>query len=59
MPDETSPDTRGAAARGVRCAHGLVPGRAYVVCDKAVADSALTAAVHRAGPNFLGYVVRK
>ena len=34
-------------------------GRAYVVCDKAVADSALTSAVHRAGPNFLGYVVRK
>ena len=30
--------------------------RAYVVCDRTVADSALVAAVHRAGPGFLGVV---
>ena len=33
--------------------------RAYVVCDRAVADSALTAAVARAGPGFLAAVVQK
>jgi copper chaperone len=27
--------------------------RAYIVCDKAVADTALTGAVHRAGPGYL------
>ena len=27
--------------------------RAYVVCDRAVADTSLVAAVHRAGPGFL------
>lgn len=27
--------------------------RAYVVCDPAVADTALVAAIHRAGPGFL------
>ena len=31
--------------------------RAYVVCDPAVADTALTAAVGRAGPGFLAAVV--
>jgi copper chaperone CopZ len=30
--------------------------RAYVVCDKTVADTTLTAAVHRAGPGFLASV---
>jgi copper chaperone CopZ len=30
--------------------------RAYVVCDRAVADTALTEAVHRAGPGFLAAV---
>jgi copper chaperone CopZ len=33
--------------------------RAYVVCDPAVADTALTAAVQRAGPGFLGTVVKR
>jgi len=30
--------------------------RAYVVCDRAVADTALVAAVHRAGPGFTAAV---
>jgi len=30
--------------------------RAYVVCAKSVADSSLLAAIHRAGPGFLGTV---
>ena len=30
--------------------------RAYVVCDKTVADSALTGAVRRAGPGFLAAI---
>ena len=30
--------------------------RAFVVCDRAVQDSTLTAAVHRAGPGFLAAV---
>ena len=30
--------------------------RAYVVCERSVADSALVAAVHRAGPGFLAVV---
>ena len=30
--------------------------RAFVVCDRSVQDSALTAAVHRAGPGFLAAV---
>ena len=30
--------------------------RAYVVCDRSVADSALVQAVHRAGPGFLAVV---
>jgi copper chaperone CopZ len=33
--------------------------RAYVVCAKQVADSALTGAVGRAGPGFMAAVVRK
>ena len=33
--------------------------RAYVVCDRALADTALTAAVHRAGPGFLAAIVGK
>jgi len=33
--------------------------RAYVVCEKGVADSTLTAAVERAGPGFLASVARR
>lgn len=33
--------------------------RAYVVCEKSVADTALTRAVDRAGPGFLGAVVSR
>ena len=33
--------------------------RAYVVCEKAVADTSLTGAVHRAGPGFLAAVVAR
>lgn len=33
--------------------------RAYVVCEKSVADTALTAAIERAGPGFLAAVVAK
>jgi copper chaperone CopZ len=33
--------------------------RAYVVCEKDVADTALTAAIDRAGPGFLGAVVSR
>lgn len=33
--------------------------RAYVVCEKSVADTALTRAVDRAGPGFLGAVVTR
>lgn len=33
--------------------------RAYVVCERDVADSALTSAIHRAGPGFIAAVVRK
>ena len=32
--------------------------RAYVVCERAVPDSALTAAVGRAGPGYLAVVAR-
>ncbi|HEY2956481.1 MAG TPA: heavy metal-associated domain-containing protein [Candidatus Eisenbacteria bacterium] len=45
----------GVAAVEVR----LGQRRAYVVCDPAVPDSALTAAVGRAGPGFLGVVVSR
>jgi copper chaperone CopZ len=33
--------------------------RAYVVCDPAVAETSLVAAVHRAGPGFLGAVAAR
>ena len=33
--------------------------RAYVVCDPAVAETSLVAAVHRAGPGFLGAVTAR
>lgn len=33
--------------------------RAYVVCAKSVEDTALTAAVHRAGPGFLAQVTQR
>ncbi len=33
-------------------------GRALVVCGSGVADSSLTAAVHRAGPGFLAAIAR-
>jgi copper chaperone CopZ len=31
--------------------------RAYVVCDRAVADTSIMAAVHRAGPGFVAEIV--
>ena len=30
--------------------------RAYILCDRSVADTALVAAVHRAGPGFLAAI---
>jgi copper chaperone CopZ len=45
----------GVAAVDVR----LPERRAYVVCERGVADTALTAAVSRAGPGFLASVVTK
>ncbi len=45
----------GVAAVEVR----LGQRRAYVVCDRDVPDTALTAAVGRAGPGFLGAVVSR
>jgi copper chaperone CopZ len=59
----------GCAAK-VRTALTEVPGvsmaevrwrqeRAYVVCERALADSVLTRAVQGAGPGFLGVVVAK
>jgi copper chaperone CopZ len=47
--------TPGVAAVEVR----LAQRRAYVVCDRAVADTALTGAIARAGPGFLGAVVAR
>ncbi|HTO90674.1 MAG TPA: heavy metal-associated domain-containing protein [Candidatus Sulfotelmatobacter sp.] len=45
---------------GVRAADVRVrEKRAYVVCDPGVADTALTAAVQRAGPGFLAAVARR
>jgi copper chaperone CopZ len=32
--------------------------RAFVVCDRSLADSVLTGAVGRAGPGFVGYVAK-
>jgi copper chaperone CopZ len=56
----TSPDRAAAiqsslaAIPGVAMAEVRLPQRrAYVVCDPAVADTALVAAVHRAGPGLL------
>lgn len=60
--------TCGACAANVQTRLAEVPGvstvevrvgqrRAYVVCDPVVADTALTAAVGRAGPGYLGAVV--
>jgi copper chaperone CopZ len=46
--------TGGVSAVEVR----LSQGRAYVVCGRDVADSALVSAVSRAGPGFLASVVR-
>jgi copper chaperone CopZ len=37
----------------------LQAGRAYVVCDRAVPDSALVGAVSRAGPSFVADVERR
>jgi copper chaperone CopZ len=45
----------GVAAVEVR----LAQRRAYVVCERAVADTALTGAVERAGPGFLAAVVAR
>ena len=33
--------------------------RAYIVCDRAVADTAMVAAVHRAGPGFSAAVASR
>jgi len=45
---------------GVRSADvSLDQQRATVVCDESVADTALTAAVRRAGPEYLGLVLKK
>jgi len=45
---------------GVSACEVRVPqARAYVVCDAAVADSSVLAAVHHAGPGYLAAVVRQ
>lgn len=46
---------RGVSAAEVR----LGTQRAYVVCERSLADSALLAAVGRAGPGFYGAVVAR
>jgi copper chaperone CopZ len=47
------------AVKGVSTAEvRLAQRRAYVVCDRSVPDTALTAAVGRAGPGFLADVSR-
>lgn len=62
--------TCGGCARAVRSQIAAVRGvstvevrfeqrRAYVVCDRAVADTALIAAVERPGPAFLATVVAR
>lgn len=49
-----------AAVPGVKTVSVRYPQRrAYVVCDKAVADTALTAAIHRAGPGFLAAIAQR
>ena len=45
----------GVAAADVR----LQQERAYVVCEARVADSLLTAAIHRAGPGFIAAVAQR
>ncbi len=42
----------GVSAAEVR----LAQSKAYVVCERSLADTALTAAVRRAGPGFLGAI---
>jgi len=45
------------AVKGVTTAEvRLGQRRAYVVCEKTVSDTALTAAIGRAGPGFLGSI---
>jgi copper chaperone CopZ len=62
--------TCGGCASAVEGKLAAVPGvsgvtvrfpqrRAYVVCEPSVADTALTEAVHRAGPGFLAAVTQK
>lgn len=62
--------TCGGCAASVQTRLASVPGvstaevrwqqrRAYVVCEKSVADTTLTAAVDRAGPGFLGTIVAR
>ena len=50
----TLAEVAGVAEARVR----LEERRAYVVCERAVPDSALTAAVGRAGPGYLAAVAR-
>ena len=48
------------AVKGVSTAEvRLAQRRAYVVCDRAVPDTALTAAVGRAGPGFLADIATR
>jgi copper chaperone CopZ len=49
-----------ASLHGVSVAEvRLAQRQAYVVCDKSVPDSALTGAIHRAGPGFLAAVATR
>jgi copper chaperone CopZ len=49
-----------ASLHGVSVAEvRLAQREAYVVCDKSVPDSALTGAIHRAGPGFLAAVATR
>ncbi len=61
----TCANCAGAVGRSLTSIPGVVTAdvrfhehRAYIVCARAVADSTLTAAVHRAGPGFLAAVAR-
>ena len=48
-----------ASVQGVSTAEvRLAQRRAFVVCDRTLADSTLTGAVGRAGPSFVGMIVR-
>lgn len=49
MVGEELREVKGVSAVDVR----LAQKKAFVVCDRTVSDSALVAAVHRAGPGFL------